>query len=260
MNKDQIAAVLTNIATLLDLKGENPFKSRAYTSAARALEMLEEPLDKLVAENRLAEVNGIGESIQKKFLELITTGKLAYYEELKAATPPGLVLMLDIPGLGPKKIKAIHDELGVETIEQLEQACKDGKVAKLKGFGEKTQKNICDGIERRRSYASRHLISDALKLAEPLLEALRTHPDVIRCSPAGSLRRHREVIGDIDFLASSKNPASVLDFFAKQPGILNVIAKGETKASILLEGGIPICVDVFHRWQRAQHRNAASGD
>jgi DNA polymerase (family 10) len=238
MDKDQVAAVLVNIATLLELKDENPFKTRAYTNAARALEGLSEPLDKVIADEKLGEIKGIGDSMQKKIHELVTTGKLAYYEELKAATPPGLVLMLDIPGLGPKKIKAIHDELGVETIEQLEQACKDGKVSKLKGFGEKTQKNICDGIERRRSYASRHLISDALMLAEPLLEALWSHPDVIRCSAAGSLRRHREVIGDIDLLASSKNPANVLDFFAKQPGILNVIAKGETKASILLEGGI----------------------
>src|SRR5712672_3234507 len=213
MDKDQVAAVLVNIATLLELKDENPFKTRAYTNAARALEGLSEPLNKIIADETLGEIKGIGESMQKKIHELVTTGKLTYYEELKAATPPGLVLMLDIPGLGPKKIKAIHDELGVETIEQLEQACKDGKVAKLKGFGEKTQKNICDGIERRRSYASRHLISDALTLSEPLLEALRSHPDVIRCSPAGSLRRHREVIGDIDLLASSKNPASVLGCF-----------------------------------------------
>src|SRR5205807_66321 len=119
--------------TLLDLKGENPFKSRAYTNAARALETMSEPLDKLITENRLGEVKGIGESIQKKIVELLSTGKLEYYEELRAATPPGLVLMLDIPGLGPKKIKAIHDELGVETVEQLEAACKEGKVAKLKG-------------------------------------------------------------------------------------------------------------------------------
>src|SRR5215469_4160963 len=169
MNKGQVAEVLVNIATLLDLKGENPFKSRAYLNAARTLEGLNEPLDKVIAEQRLGEVKGIGEALQKKITELVTTGKLGYYEDLKAATPPGLVLMLDIPGLGPKKIKAMHDELGIETIEQLEQACKEGKVAKLKGFGEKTQANICDGIYRRRSYASRHLISDALILAEPLL-------------------------------------------------------------------------------------------
>jgi DNA polymerase (family 10) len=238
MNKDSVAEILVNIATLFELKGENPFKTRAYLNAARALEGMSEPLDKVIAEERLAEVKGIGESMQKKICELVTTGKLAYYEELKAATPPGLVAMLDIPGLGPKKIKAIHDELGIETVEQLEAACKEGRVAALKGFGEKTQTNICEGINRRRAYASRHLISEALPIADPLLEALRSHPEVIRCSSAGSLRRHREVIGDIDLLASSKQPAKVLDFFTQQPGILNVIAKGETKASVLLPGGI----------------------
>ena len=238
MDKDQIAEILTRIATLLDLKGENPFKSRAYINAARALEALGEPLDKVVAEKRLAEIKGIGESMQKKIVELVTTGALKYYEDLKAATPPGLVAMLDIPGLGPKKIKTIHDELGIETIEQLQAACLDGKVAALKGFGEKTAANICSGINRRRAYASRHLLCEALPLADALLEALRSHPDVIRCSSAGSLRRHREIIGDIDLLASSKEPARVLDFFTQQPGILNTIARGETKASVLLHEGI----------------------
>jgi len=238
MDKEQVANILVHIATLLDLKGENPFKSRAYVNAARALEEMGEPLDKVIAEERLDQVKGIGESIQKKICELITTGKLAYYEELRAATPPGLVAMLDIPGVGPKKIKVLHDELGIETVEQLEQACQDGRVAKIKGFGEKTQANICEGINRRRAYSSRHLLSEALPLAESLLDSLRSHPDVIRCSSAGSLRRHREVIGDIDLLASSKTPATVLDFFTQQSGILSVIAKGETKASVLLEGGI----------------------
>src|SRR6478672_3356329 len=177
MNKDEVVEVLNNIATLLDLKGENPFKTRAYTAAARALETLSEPFEKVISENRLSEIKGIGDSIQKKIQEFIATGKIAYFEELKAATPPGLVLMLEIPGLGPKKIKALHDELKIETVEQLEEACNQGKVAKLKGFGEKTQTNICEGILRRRSYASRHLLSDALPLSEQLLEALRSHPD-----------------------------------------------------------------------------------
>src|SRR2546422_83468 len=161
MDKEQVAEILVNIATLLDLKGENPFKSRAYVNAARALEEMSEPLDKVIAEERLDQVKGIGESIQKKICELITTGKLAYYDELKAATPPGLVAMLDIPGIGPKKIKILHDQLGIASIEQLEAACKEGEVAKLKGFGEKTQTNICEGINRRRAYAARHLISDS---------------------------------------------------------------------------------------------------
>lgn len=238
MDKDQVAVILGDIAVLLELKGENPFKSRAYINAARTLESLSEPLEKLVAENRLGDLQGIGEALQKKITELVTTGRLAYYEELKAATPPGLVAMLDIPGLGPKKIKAVHDELGIETVEQLEQACKNGRVAKLKGFGEKTATNICEGIARRRAYAAKHLLSDALPIADSLMEALRSHPDVIRCSTAGSLRRHREIIGDVDLLASSKRPAAVLAYFTQQPGILNVIARGETKASVLLTGGI----------------------
>jgi DNA polymerase (family 10) len=146
--------------------------------------------------------------------------------------------MLQVPGLGPKKIKALHDKLGIKTIEQLEQACKEGKVAELPGFGEKTQSNICEGINRRRTYAERHLLSDATLAAEPILEALRSHPDVIRCSTAGSLRRFKEIIGDIDFVVSSKKPASIIDFFTSLPGILSVNAKGETKASIILQGGI----------------------
>ena len=238
MEKDKVAQVLTDIATLLELKGENPFKSRAYVNAARTIENLNEPLEKLIAENQLGEIKGIGEALQQKITELVTTGKLKYYDDLKASIPPGLVAMLQVPGLGPKKIQALNKKLGVDSVEKLEAACKSGKVAKLEGFGEKTQVNILDGINRRRLYASRHLLFDAQLIAEPLLEALRSHPDVIRCSSAGSLRRNRETIGDIDLLASSKKPASVIEFFTKQPGILEVLAKGETKAAVLLPGGI----------------------
>jgi DNA polymerase (family 10) len=238
MDKGQIAEILSEIGILLELKGEIVFKTRAYANAARTLESLSEPLEKLIAENRLGEIKGIGEALQKKITELAMTGKLAYYDELKASIPPGLLHMLQIQGLGPKKIKALNDKLGVETIEQLEAVCHEGKVAELDGFGEKTQAKILEGIQFRRQYATRHLLSDALTAAEPILESLRAHPDVGRCSTAGSLRRSKEVIGDIDFLASSRNPAGVIDFFTRQPGILSVTAKGETKASVLLTDGI----------------------
>src|SRR6266480_3692613 len=238
MDKDRVAEVLNEIGTLLELKGENPFKTRAYANAARALEALTESLDKLIAENRLGEIKGIGEALQKKITELVTTGKLAYYEELKTSIPAGLVEMLGIPGVGPKKVKALNDKLGIETIEQLEAACQAGQVAKLEGFGEKTQTKILEGIRFKRTYAARHLLSDALARAEPMLESLRGHPDVIRCSTAGSLRRWRETIGDVDFLASSKKPANVIGFFTSQPGVSRVSAKGDTKASVILEGGI----------------------
>jgi DNA polymerase (family 10) len=238
MDKAQVVEILVSIGTLLELKGENPFKTRAYLNAARALETVNEPLAELVAQNRLGEIKGVGEALQKKITELVTTGRLAYYDELKASVPAGLLAMLEIPGLGPKKVKVLHDELGLESVEQLEAACKEGKVAGLERFGEKTQANILEGINRRRSYASKHHLSDALRAAEPLLEGLRAHPGVIRCSTAGSLRRRKEVIGDIDLLVSSSQPAAVIDSFTSQPGILRVIAKGETKASVLLEGGI----------------------
>ena len=238
MDKSQIAEILAEIGTLLELKGEVVFKTRAYANAARTIESLGEPLDKIIAENRLGEIKGIGEELQKKITELDATGKLAYYDELKASIPPGLLEMLQIPGLGPKKVKALHDKLGLQTVAELEAACAAGKVGALDGFGEKTQANIIEGIQRRRAYASRHLVSQALPIAESLLDALRSHPDVIRCGSAGSLRRRREVIGDIDLLASSKKPGNVLEFFTHQPAVLSVIAQGGTKASVLLEGGI----------------------
>ena len=238
MNKDQVVEILAEIGVLLELKGENPFKTRAYANAARTLESLPESLEKLVAEGRLGEVKGIGEALQEKITTLVTTGALPYYEELKASLPAALLEMLQIPGLGPKKVKKLYGELAVESIEALEAACKAGKVAVLDGFGEKTQAKILEGIQFKRTYASKHHLGKAFIVAEPILENLRSHPDVSRCSTAGSLRRNKEVIGDIDFLASSKNPAAVIEFFTSQPGILSVSAKGETKASVILTGGI----------------------
>jgi DNA polymerase (family 10) len=238
MDKERVAEILVEIGTLLELKGENPFKTRAYQNGARIIEGLSEPLQKLVAEERLGELKGIGDALQQKITELVTTGKLKYYEDLKASVPAGLVAMLDIPGLGPKKIIALNKHLGVDSVEKLEAACKDGKVAELDGFGEKTQTKLLEGIAHRRLYAQRTRLDDALAAAEPVLESLREHPDVIRCSTAGSLRRWRETIGDIDFLVSSKQPANVIDYFVAQPGILSVSAKGDTKASVILGGGI----------------------
>jgi DNA polymerase (family X) len=238
MDKKQVAEILAEIGILLELQGENPFKTRAYINAARTLENLDEPLEKMVAEKRLNAIKGIGEALERKITELVETGKLAYYNELKASVPPGLVEMLGIPGLGPKKIRMLNQKLGVDSVEKLEAACHGGRVAKLDGFGEKTQTNLLAGIERQRIYAAKYLLSDALGAAEPLLEGLRGHPEVTRCSAAGSLRRSKEIIGDIDLLASSKNPAAVIAGFVAQPGILKIIAQGETKASVILGGGI----------------------
>lgn len=238
MDKEQVAAILEEIGVLLELKGENPFKTRAYANAARVLEGLAEPLERVVAEGRLGQLKGFGEALQEKVATLVTTGRLPYYEELKASVPPGLVEMLGIPGVGPKKVKKLHDELGLDSVAALEQACQAGRVAALEGFGEKSQQKMLEGIAHRRQYAAKHRLADALEVAEPILENLRAHPDVIRCSLAGSLRRWKEVIGDVDFLASSKRPAEVIRFFVTQPGVQSVAARGETKASVVLEGGL----------------------
>lgn len=238
MNKDQVAAILSEIGVLLELKGENPFKTRAYHNAARTLEGLAEPLETLVAEKRLGELKGFGEALQDKVSTLVTTGRLPYYEELRASVPDGLVTLLNLPGVGPKKVKKLHDELGITSVEQLEAACREGKVAALEGFGEKSQQKILEGIDFRRQFASRHRLGDALAAAEPILDHLRAHPDVSRCSTAGSLRRWKEVIGDIDFVVSSKAPEEVIAFFVSLPGVDKVLAQGPTKASVLLANGI----------------------
>jgi DNA polymerase (family X) len=238
MDKNEVAAVLGEIGTLLELKGENPFKTRAYHNAVRVLEGLDGSLEKLVAEKRLGELKGFGEALQDKVTTLVTTGRLPYFEELKASLPPGLPALLEIQGLGPKKVKKLHDELGIDSMEKLEAACHAGTIAALEGFGEKSQSKILEAIAFKRQFASRHRLFDALVVAEPILESLRGHPDVIRCSTAGSLRRWKEVIGDIDFLVSSKNPSAVIEDFVSQPGIQSVLAKGETKASVILGAGI----------------------
>ncbi len=134
MDKDKVAEILVEIGTLLELKGENPFKTRAYANAARTIESLNEPLATMVAEKRLGEIKGIGEALEQKITELVETGKLKYYDELKASIPPGLIEMLEISGLGPKKIQALNKKLGIDSIEKLEAACKSGKVAELDGF------------------------------------------------------------------------------------------------------------------------------
>ena len=146
--------------------------------------------------------------------------------------------MLQIQGLGPKKVKALHDQLGIETLDALEAAGRQGRIAQLAGFGEKTQSRILEGIEFRRTYASRHLWIDGWTAADPILATLRQHPEVIRCSTAGSLRRHKEIVGDLDFVVSSRRPAAILESFTHLPGILKITAHGETKASVLLEGGL----------------------
>jgi DNA polymerase (family 10) len=239
MTKQEIAGGLDEIATLLELKGENPFKVRAYQAGARVVEALEEPeLARLVAAGELQTVKGIGEALAQKITELQTTGRLEFLQELRASIEPGLVEMLQIPGLGPKKIKALHDKLGVTDIPGLAKACRTGRVADLDGFGEKTQEKILAGIKNRETYGRRHLWWDAWEIAEPILAGLRALPQVTRAEAAGSLRRRLETVGDLDFIVAAREVAPVVAWFTKQAHVREVTAQGETKASVRFASGL----------------------
>ncbi|MFM8829620.1 MAG: helix-hairpin-helix domain-containing protein, partial [Spartobacteria bacterium] len=238
MNKDEIAGVFENIARLLELKGENPFKVRAYTHAARALETLSEPLETLIAEDRLTAVDGIGKATGEKIAELSTHGRLDYYNNLREEFPPDILTLFDIQGLGAKKIKVLWDTLKVHSVTNLERACKDGSVATLPGFGEKTAANILKGIEHMRSHAGEFRFGDVAHTAEGLLDDLRGHPDVNLAQIAGSFRRKKEIVRDLDFIVSTKNPEAVMAFFTAHPLVENVLAHGATKSSVILKSGI----------------------
>jgi DNA polymerase (family 10) len=238
MEKGAIAAVLDEIATLLELTGENPFKIRAYSSGARTLENLTEDLDLLIRENRLAEVPGLGEALVEKITTLRREGALPFHQKLRASIPAGLLEVLQIPGLGPKKARALWKELGVEDLARLKEACESGRVAELKGFGEKTQQKILEGIRNRVAYARRHRWYEAAEVAEPILRGLRALPQVELAESAGSLRRNRETVGDLDFLVASSDPAPVMAWFVSRPGVKEVTAHGETKSSVRFESGL----------------------
>ena len=238
MNKDEIIGVFENIARLLELKGENPFKIRAYLHASKALETLAEPLEKLIAEERLVAVDGIGKATAEKIATLSTTGRLDYYNDLRDEFPPDILTIFDIQGLGGKKIKVLWDSLKIHSITGLERACKDGRVATLPGFGEKTATNILKAIEHMRSHAGEFRYGDIAALAGSLLEDLRTHPEVGQAQIAGSFRRKKEIVRDLDFLVSTKKPEAVMEFFTTHPLVENILAHGATKSSVILQNGI----------------------
>ena len=239
MTKDQVAASLREIGTILELNGENPFKCRAYLNAARTLETSPTDLTELVRTDRLGELPGIGDALCEKITTLVTTGKLPYLEELRTTIPSGLLSLLDLPGLGPKKLRLLRDQLRIESIEALTKACQDGRLASLDGFGEKTATNLLDSIQRRATYSKLHRLGTALPAAQALLTHLRECPSVNQAEIAGSLRRGKEIVKDLDLIASSKKPKEVMKAFTSAPNVEKVIAHGETKSSVILAGGIP---------------------
>jgi DNA polymerase (family X) len=239
MLKQQVVAILNEIGTLLELQGENQFKVRAYVNAARTIEQLDRELSDVVAAGELGDLPGIGEALQEKITTLVTTGKLPYYEDLRKKIPAGLFSMLRVEGLGPKKVKALYDELGIDDLDKLKAACEGNEIAKLKGFGAKTQDKILKSLEFLRVSGDRVRIDRALPIALGLIEQLRQLPQIQRIELCGSLRRRRETIKDVDILVSSSDPGPIMDHFVKLPGVVSVVGQGETKTSVVLDVGSP---------------------
>ncbi len=261
MTKNEIADALAEIATLLELKAENPFKIRAYQTGARALEAIEEDeLSRLVDAGELRTVKGIGDALAAKITDLRHTGKLPFLDDLRSSVPAGLVEMLQIPGLGPKKILALHGKLGISDVAALAQACAEGRVAGLTGFGEKTQEKILAGIRNREAYAKRHLWWDAAGVAAPIVTGLRALPQVRRCEAAGSLRRGLETVGDLDFIVAAEDSSPVVAWFVAQPGVQEVTAQGGTKASVRFTGGLQADLRIVpeHQFAFALHHFTGS--
>ncbi len=238
MDREPVARILEEIGTILELNGENPFKCNAYRSAARALEGLQEDLAVLVAENRLRKVKGIGESIAEKITQLVQTGRLPFHEDLRKQVPDGVLDLLRIPGLGPKKARALWKDLGVDSIDALEKACNENRLVGHAGFGQKTQDNLLKGIEQVRSSQGKHLFHRAWEEGERIRARLESHPAVKRLCAAGSLRRRKEVVRDLDLVVSTADADAVMDHFVGLDLVGRVLSKGPTRSSVVLKSGM----------------------
>ena len=240
MDKTQISDVLDEMGTLLELKGENPFKCRAFHNAARVLGGITEDLKTLVENGEIRKVKGIGESIAKVISDLVIKGKSPDHEDLKKGFPPGIFDMMKIQGMGPKKVAFLFKKMKIKSIDELEKACKAGKLEKLEGFGKKTEENILLGIEQLRKHSSKFLINVAEHAAEEIFTTIKSHKGIIRAEIAGSLRRKKETIGDIDIVASAKKKdvKEIMKLFTSHKSIERITGEGETKSSVVLKAGI----------------------
>jgi DNA polymerase (family 10) len=238
MTRTQIAEVLEQIATLLELKDENPFKIRAYANAARSLETFGGSLCDLEDEQALAKIPGIGKAIAAKIKELAATGSLKYFDELRAEFPAGILELFAISGLGAKKIKALYEQLKISSIAELQKACETGRVAELAGFGETTQEKICKAIAERAQHSGYFQFGQIANEAETLRRDLAARNETLQVDLAGSYRRRREIVRDVDLVVATKEPEAITKFFIAHPLVESVIAQGPTKTSVRLRSGI----------------------
>jgi len=240
MKNQEVAEIFRKVASLLEIKGDNPYRIRAYQRAAQNIEALTRDIEDLARRNQLSRIPGIGADLAGKIKEILETGTLRLYEELKKEIPQELLRFLEIPGLGPKKAKIIYETLGITSIEDLERACKEHKIARLPGMGYKTEENILRGIKLLREKIGRRPLGEVLPLAEDLVEYLKRKAPVEKIAVAGSIRRRRETVKDIDVLVTSKNPLSVMEVFVAYPGVEEVLVHGETKTSVRIKPGIQV--------------------
>lgn len=240
MEKKEIIRLLEEMGTLLELQGANPFKSRAFHNAARTLEGVTEDIGQAVASGTIRNVKGIGEGIARVITDLVTTGRSKDYDEVRGKVPDGVLGMLRIQGLGPKKVKILYEKLKIDSVDALEKAAQAGKLASLEGFGKKTEENILAGITAVKSRGDKVLYPVAAGHAHQVLVAIQKVPGVIRSTLCGSLRRHKEVIGDIDILVSAeeKHRPAIMERFVSLPGISRVISHGDTKSTVEMDNTI----------------------
>jgi DNA polymerase (family 10) len=265
LDKAQVAAVLEEVANLLELTGSSSFEVRAYQNGARAIDAYEGDIDDLVSSGKIATVPGVGKTLAARISELVTTGRMALYEQLVADVPPGLRDMLRVPGLGPKRVRQIHETLGVATLEDLRAACENGQVAALPGFGAKSQEKILKGLQFLSEHGNLFRYDTAAHDAEAIAGSLRALPMVARLSVAGSLRRHKEVVKDVDIVASVKRDedrAPIMDALVALPQLRSVTGKGSTKTSVVLKSGLAVDLRVVldEEYPYALHHFTGSKD
>lgn len=237
MDKHAISAFLEKIGSVLEIKGENPFKIRAYYNAARTVDGLTQEVGELIRAKQLIELPGIGKNLAAHIEELYQTGRVKEYGKILKSVPEGILQMLDIPGMGPKKVKAVWEKLDLATVGDLELACQHGAVAGLEGFGEKTQEKILEGIAQLKKHAGQFLYAEVEAAAQVIFQKIEKNKDVKRAALTGSLRRRKEVVKDVDLVAATDHPNKVMGFFVGLPEVEKILQQGETKSSVVLKTG-----------------------
>ncbi|OGB22301.1 MAG: DNA polymerase III [Burkholderiales bacterium RIFCSPLOWO2_02_FULL_57_36] len=237
----EIAAIFNQIADLLEIKGDSPFRIRAYRNAARTIDTLGSGVQTMVEQKQsLEDLPGIGADLAGKMVEIVTTGTCALREQLRHEMPPFIHELLTVPGLGPKRVKTLYQERNIQTLDQLYGAARDGEISHLPGFGRRVEQRILDALQAQRSKSTRFRISTAVQLVEPLIKHLQAVKEVKRIEVAGSFRRRQETVGDIDILVSSPHPEKVVQRFVGFEDIAQIREQGTTRASVVLRQGLQV--------------------